>query len=86
MEDQSVEEKVKAKWSKPQCVVEPTPEGFEALTEGQATVLIQKKKKVFYNKSQEANRDLSILMIQMYIDEGAQHNIIPSIELIFALL
>lgn len=70
MED-DVLARLKEKWTKPQCVVQLTvPEGWASLTEGQATVVFQENKKVFYNEPQEANRDLSILMIQMYIDEG----------------
>jgi tRNA (guanine26-N2/guanine27-N2)-dimethyltransferase len=71
MEEQNVEENVKKMWPLPEPTsVKPTPVDYESLTEGKATVIWQKSKKVFYNKAQEANRDLSILLIQMFIDQG----------------
>ncbi|KAL6073893.1 tRNA methyltransferase 1 [Balamuthia mandrillaris] len=45
------------------------PEGYEALTEGQATIIFASRKDVFYNQVQEFNRDLSILIIKLFIEE-----------------
>eukprot|EP01125_Pyxidicula_operculata_P003019 TRINITY_DN1311_c0_g1_i1.p1 TRINITY_DN1311_c0_g1~~TRINITY_DN1311_c0_g1_i1.p1 ORF type:complete len:527 (-),score=126.94 TRINITY_DN1311_c0_g1_i1:1305-2885(-) len=47
---------------------EPLPEGFKYLTEGKATV-IYNEKEVFYNPVQQFNRDLSILMIKLFIEQ-----------------
>jgi len=42
------------------------PPGFNVITEGQASVLVPKGNKVFYNNVQEFNRDLSICVLSNY--------------------
>eukprot|EP01087_Luapelamoeba_hula_P018926 TRINITY_DN6184_c1_g1_i1.p1 TRINITY_DN6184_c1_g1~~TRINITY_DN6184_c1_g1_i1.p1 ORF type:complete len:648 (-),score=108.25 TRINITY_DN6184_c1_g1_i1:156-2099(-) len=62
---------VNPRWlQKPTSTIQETPEGFTTLTEGKATVIFSKKDEgAFYNEAQEANRDLSLLIIQQVINQ-----------------
>jgi tRNA (guanine26-N2/guanine27-N2)-dimethyltransferase len=46
----------------------PVPEGFAVIKEGQASVLVPKGNKVFYNPVQEFNRDLSIVVLTQFAE------------------
>ena len=62
------------------CQVQPcrqVPEGCAYVTEGTATVL-QQGNSVFYNKAQVVNRDLSIAVLQWFINERQQNPPKPS--------
>jgi tRNA G26 N,N-dimethylase Trm1 len=48
----------------------PTPEGFEAITEGAARVIFENKNEVFYNPAQEVNRDLSVLVLRLFAEQS----------------
>jgi tRNA (guanine26-N2/guanine27-N2)-dimethyltransferase len=50
----------------------PAPEGFESITEGAARIIFQNKKEVFYNPAQEVNRDLSVLVLRMFVEQVRQ--------------
>lgn len=50
----------------------PTPEGFEAITEGAARVIFENKNEVFYNPAQEVNRDLSVLVLRLFAEQMRQ--------------
>jgi tRNA (guanine26-N2/guanine27-N2)-dimethyltransferase len=50
----------------------PAPEGFDAITEGAARVIFENKNEVFYNPSQEVNRDLSVLVLRQFSDQLRQ--------------
>ena len=45
------------------------PEGYTTLSEGSATVLYKKKNEVFYNNVQVFNRDLSVMVCGMVLEQ-----------------
>eukprot|EP00735_Rhodelphis_limneticus_P001101 TRINITY_DN1165_c0_g1::TRINITY_DN1165_c0_g1_i1::g.17223::m.17223 TRINITY_DN1165_c0_g1::TRINITY_DN1165_c0_g1_i1::g.17223 ORF type:complete len:685 (+),score=131.30,sp/Q9LFU5/TRM1_ARATH/40.10/2e-133,TRM/PF02005.11/1.6e-118,zf-CCCH/PF00642.19/0.0046,MTS/PF05175.9/0.24 TRINITY_DN1165_c0_g1_i1:23-2056(+) len=47
----------------------PVPEGFKGVTEGKATILFSSDEEVFYNKAQVVNRDLTIIMMRLFIED-----------------
>eukprot|EP00898_Chlorokybus_atmophyticus_P008128 jgi/Chlat1/8316/Chrsp78S07725 len=54
--------------STPNSTQQQPPPGFSVLKEGQASIL-QKGNDVFYNKAQVVNRDLSIVILRLFIDK-----------------
>jgi tRNA (guanine26-N2/guanine27-N2)-dimethyltransferase len=52
--------------------IKGAPEGHSIIEEGQAKIVFPSENTVFYNKVQVFNRDLSILIIQTYIDRQLQ--------------
>jgi tRNA G26 N,N-dimethylase Trm1 len=54
----------------------PTPEGFEAITEGAARVIFENKNEVFYNPAQEVNRDLSVLVLRLFAEQSTSSPIL----------
>jgi tRNA (guanine26-N2/guanine27-N2)-dimethyltransferase len=47
---------------------EKVPDGFSMIREGQAAMLLPTGNEVFYNKVQEFNRDLSVLMLRLFAE------------------
>jgi len=52
-----------------ETMLDEVPEGFEVITEGQASMLYEKKEAVFYNKVQVLNRDVSIQVIRLFAEQ-----------------
>jgi hypothetical protein len=49
----------------------PVPEGFTQVREGAAAVLFREQQ-VFYNPAMVTNRDLSVVMLRLFIDQQEQ--------------
>lgn len=48
------------------------PEGYGVISEGTANVLFPLGNQVFYNPIQELNRDISVLVLKLFIEDFKQ--------------